>query len=640
MAAKNYAAFEMSHNDYVELVKLFKVTVDGTGRAVESGKLNQLAMMRGYIVEPNACTTIVESFIKDLDCNINSTFYKTFEEVTSKTRFELFIDQVFHYMTTYGTDFSMGNGYVPNENPENAEYISLLRDYTVIKSVTDAVMFEKCINMLRSGIAMKQSTLLPICKFVCNYYEDHPEEFKDGFCIDLVFNKEAVTLICDWLNIAPNRKFDLFRYIIYKTTGLTTIIKNRELINRIKTSSNQFDFTILTDAQINSLASIFYRFKPLFLAFKKQQINWRTVDASANAPIINKIRRRAVKYHTPFEAPIESTILSKVYDRDKLMTIAAGMNIYQVVRLCNTCVERLSRVNEASMYLVRNGRMFIKDSTNDYTGMKKYYMEVYDVFYDELCCRLMENACYVKFNKGINLAVPTSEKNFVGDIPFGSFINIADHAMIGIYWRNEWGTRDFDLSMTDIKGNKIGWNSAYYNNDNSVVYSGDMTSADPEATEILYYKKTGPQGFININRYSGNDGSKYKLFVANEGVNTTIRKNYMVDPTKITFDAMCVSDTTQQVIGLVNSNCFMIMNVGNGYGQVSRRFGNEQKAFDALSLKAASHILLNHLLRDAGYIDIDTVEETDDWKIPEDAKIIDLTTLSRDTLINIMEGNI
>mgnify|MGYP003289110168 CR=1 FL=1 len=640
MAAKNYAAFEMTHNDYVELVKLFKVTVDGTGRAVESDKLNQLAMMRGYIVEPNACTTIVESFIKDLDCNINSTFYKTFEEVTSKTRFELFIDQVFHYMTTYGTDFSLGNGYVPNENPENAEYISLLRDYTVIKSVTDAVMFEKCINMLKSGIAMKQSTLYPICKFVCNYYVNHTEEFKAGFCIDLVFNKEAVTLICDWLNIAPNRKFDLFRYIIYKTTGSTTIIKNRELINRIKTSSNQFDFTILTDAQINSLASIFYRFKPLFLAFKKQQINWRTTGASANAPIINKIRRRAVKYHTPFDAPIESTILSKVYDRDKLMLIASGMNIYQVVRLCNACVERITRINEASMYLVRNGRMFIKDSTTDYSGMKKYYMEVYDVLYDELRCRLMENACYVKYNKGINIAVPTSEKNFVGDIPFGSFINIADHAMIGIYWRNEWGTRDFDLSMTDIKGNKIGWNSAYYNNDNSVVYSGDMTSADPEATEILYYKNTGPQGFININRYSGNDGSKYKLFVANEDGKTTLRKNYMVDPTHITFDAMCVSDTTQQVIGLVNGNCFTIMNVGDGYGQVSRRNGNEQKAFDALSLKAASHILLGHLLRDAGYIDIDTVEETDDWKIPEDAKIIDLTTLSRDTLINIMEGNI
>ena len=310
--------------------------------------------------------------------------------------------------------------------------------------------------------------------------------------------------------------------------------------------------------------------------------------------------------------------------------------VLDIVR--NACAERITRLGEASMYVIRSGRMFIKDPANDYTGMKRYYMTVYDVLYDELRCRLMENACYVKYNKGINIAVPTSEKNFVGDIPFGSYINIADHAMIGIYWRNAWGTRDFDLSMTDIKGNKIGWNSAYYSDKQDVIYSGDMTCADPEATEILYYKNNAPQGFININRYSGNDGSKYKLFVANEEVQT-LRKNYIVDPTHITFEAMCVSDTPQQVIGLVNGNSFTIMNVGNGYGQVSRRNGNEQKSFDALSHKACSYLQLKQLLHDAGYVDIDTVEETEDWKIPEDAKIIDLTTLSRDTLINIMEGN-
>ena len=110
MAAKNYAAFKLTNDDYVELVKLFKVTVDGTGTAVDYDKINQLAMMRGYIVEPDACTSIVNDFIKSLECNINSTFYKTFEEVTSKTRFELLVDQLLHYMTTYGTDFSLGNG--------------------------------------------------------------------------------------------------------------------------------------------------------------------------------------------------------------------------------------------------------------------------------------------------------------------------------------------------------------------------------------------------------------------------------------------------------------------------------------------------------------------------------------------------
>jgi hypothetical protein len=114
----------------------------------------------------------------------------------------------------------------------------------------------------------------------------------------------------------------------------------------------------------------------------------------------------------------------------------------------------------------------------------------------------------------------------------------------------------------------------------------------------------------------------------------------MVDPANIKFDAMCVSDTTQQIIGLVDGERFTIMNVGNGYQNVSRKTSNEESNFKALTLKSRSYIQMYDLLRDAGFIDIDTVEETDDWKIPADAKIIDLTTLNRDTLINILSGNI
>ena len=36
----------------------------------------------------------------------NSTFYKTWNDVTSKSRLHLLVDQLVHYMTTYGTDFT------------------------------------------------------------------------------------------------------------------------------------------------------------------------------------------------------------------------------------------------------------------------------------------------------------------------------------------------------------------------------------------------------------------------------------------------------------------------------------------------------------------------------------------------------
>lgn len=628
--------------DHVQLVDLFGAVVDCNDLIPRDYlKLNTEAMKRGYIVEANACNHVVEAFIESKACNVNSTFYKTFEDVTSKTRFELFIDQVFHYMTTYGTDFSLGNGYVPNADTIDVSYISALRDYKVITLVSAADMYEKCMNMLGSGIALKNATLTVLCRYVCNYFTENRTSFNNKFEIDRVLNREAIVMICDLLNIAPNRKFDLMRYIMLKTTGNAMIIKNRDAIRSIIRSGNQFNFNTLSEYQLRELASIFYRFKPIFLAFKKvSTCSWTNAyQKSNNVKVINKIRRMAKKYHTPMVIPAENTIMSKAYTRDELMQMAAEMNAFQLVRICNTCIERLNHTDESNIYLVRNGRMFIKTDAVDYTGMKKYYIQVFDVMYDELRCRLSDHACYFKANKNLKLTVPTSEKNFVGDIPFGSYIEMADHAMIGIYWRNEWGTRDFDLSMIDVTGRKIGWNSSYYNQDSSVVYSGDMTNANPEATEILYYRKNAPKGFININRFNGNDGSKYKIFVANEE-KSVLPHNYMVDPANIKFDAMCVSDTTQQIIGLVDGERFTIMNVGNGYQNVSRKTSNEESNFKALTLKSRSYIQMYDLLRDAGFIDIDTVEETDDWKIPADAKIIDLTTLNRDTLINILSGNI
>jgi hypothetical protein len=603
-------------------------------------------MKRGYIVHPDAANTLTQEFIRSIQMNPNSTFYKTWQDVTSKTRFELLVDQIFHYITTYGTDFSLGNGYVPNDNPEEVNYISYYRDYKVIMPCSKHDMYVKCMDMLASGIAMKQRTLEPICDYVAHYVSSYKME--TPFNIDDVANREAVVMLCDKLDIAPNRKFDLLRYIIYKTTGKSTIIKNRDMINHIISNSNKFDFTKLSDTQLNGLASIFYRFKPLFLAFKKTRVvAWQKPVNNNNAPVINKIRRKAEKYHTPMVQTTEATIFNGNHAEDELLVAAANMTIYQVTRVCNACLERLNNNGELNMYIVRNGKVYYKASNKDISGMNLYYIRVFNVFYEELRCRLAENAQPVKYNTACKLAVPTSEKNFVGDFPFGTEFAIDTDAIIGIYWRNAWGTRDFDLSMIDVKGNKIGWNSYYYNTAQSVVYSGDMTNADPEATELLYYKNTAANGFIKINRYSGSDGSKYRLFFANEKFtqnemyDSTRRrkKTYMVDPANIKLEAMCVSDSTEQTLGIVTGDKFITMNVGSGNGIVSNTRGKftAQQTFDAIAHKAKNYLKLDQILKDSGYADYDVLvnEATDEYPAPD--KYIDLTTISRDTLINIME---
>ena len=617
-----------------DLVKLFNMSIEDPNSTVDYVTLNNGAMQVGYIVHPLAANKATKQFIQSVKGNINSTFYQNWEDITSKTRFELFIDQILHYVTTYGSNFTQeGNGYVPNETPVGPVCISLFRDYKVIMPCTERDVYDRCMDMLTSGVAMKQSTVELLVDYVVEFVKKYKLLSTGEFDIDTIANREAMTLLCDELGIAPNRKFDLFRYIIYKTTGNTLIIKNKSMINMIMRSTTQFDFTKLSEKQLIGLASIFYRFKPLFLAFKKTyngSYYYSTTIATKNAPVINKIRRMAPKYHTPLEDSVMNTMLAKVYSSEVLVETATKMNNYQIIRIMNTILERMNHTSEKNMYIVRNGKMFVADGKS-YDGMFMYYMTVFNVLKTELVSRLAEKATYVKYPEHMVLACPTSEKNFVGDLPFGTFMDLKDSdSFIGIYWREEWGTHDFDLSVLDLNGGKIGWNSSYYNQNQSVVYSGDMTSANPEATEIMLFKKGAPNGSVMVNRYRGKDNSMFRFFGGVEP-NMPLKRNYMVDPKFVKFSADIISDTTQQTIGLLNDGKFFVMALGSGHSIVSyNRHATQNERYAASVLKAKSYLKLTDILPSAGFIDVNTVEE-----LPADAQVLDLTQLSRDTLIEL-----
>lgn len=617
-----------------DLVKLFNISIEDSRNEVDYVTLNNSAMQVGYIVHPDACNLATQQFIQSISGNVNSTFYQNWEDVTSKTRFELFIDQLLHYVTTYGTDFACeGNGYVPNTTPVGPVYISLFKDYKVIMPCTEEDVYNRCMDMLTSGIAMKQATIETIVDYVVEYVTENDLLTTGEFDIDDIANREALTLLCDELGIAPNKKFDLFRYIMYKTTGSTLIIKNKPTINAIIRSNTQFDFNTLSDRQLIGLASIFYRFKPLFLAFKKTCTGgayYSTPITSRNAHVINKIRRMAPKYHTPLAESVMATMLGKAHDSTVITETAAQMNTFQIIRLMNTIIERLNRTDEKAMYIVRNGKMFVKDAKS-YDGMITYYATVFNILKNELVSRLSEKATYVKYPKNMVLACPTSEKNFVGDLPFGTYMDLQDSdSFIGIYWKEEWGTHDFDLSVLNIDGIKVGWDSRYYSDNQDVVYSGDMTSARPEATEIMLFKKGATDGSVMVNRYNGRDGSKFRFFGGVEP-NMKLRRNYMVDPNFIKFSADVVSDTVEQTIGLLNDGRFYVMALGSGNSIVSFHKGSKQnERYYASVLKAQSYLKLNYILSAAGFIDVDSVEE-----LPKDAQILDLTQMSRDILINL-----
>ena len=635
-----------------ELIKIFGVAVSEPTEMLSFATVNTEAVKKGYIVHPDACTKSVLNFIREQNVDYNSTFYKTFEDVTSKSRFELFIDQVLHYASTYGTDYQ-GEAYVPNENYKDTITFTFDK-YKVITAVSKEEMCNKCLNLFYSGIALKQETIVACADFLFDCVA--AKEFNSAnIDVDKIQNREALVVVCNKFGKYPNNAISLFRYIVYAATNETLLIKNRTLIEKIKNSCNAFNFRNLTEKQIVALSTIFFRYKPLFLAFK----------CTMNSPVINKIRRLAEKNHKPLKVGMLEAMLNADYfdayasgkvniDMGKLNAELENCTNFKLIRLIQTlvektvllmaCMENNGVAENKNMYIVRNGKVFFKNSEMKYNPEQICnIINVLKTLKTALKSKLIENlknnieegktATYIPL-EGLNIACPVSEKNFVGNYPNGSFYEVKDNNILGIFWKNEWGTRDFDLSFQDINGNRISWNTSYYNNGGTnadVVYSGDMTDASPHATECIKFRNTTQNGIFAINRYNGSEGSKFEMFMSQSEKfdhNKVKTLPYMVDPNTIVFKTECISDKAQKMLAILCDGKVYLSNLSVGNGIVAN-YSHTSPAdiYNIYVLKSQTVLMMYQLLEEAGYkkVDDETKDEnTVDFRTATKADIIAL----------------
>ncbi len=115
---------------------------------------------QGYVIEPGALwdkKRIVEYYRQEqLSGNdLNKTFHKSWKKIKDSSRFELFIHQIVHYITTYGTGFQ-GEIYIPDEVLKVPD---LKLTFKVIKAYTKEEMTDKCLSLFQSGIALQEETI-------------------------------------------------------------------------------------------------------------------------------------------------------------------------------------------------------------------------------------------------------------------------------------------------------------------------------------------------------------------------------------------------------------------------------------------------------------------------------------------------
>jgi hypothetical protein len=519
--------------------------------------VNELAISKGYVVDPECCNQRVIDFLSSIPNNYNTTFYASVADVIERNIFELLVDQVLHYASTYGSMDTV-SPYIVNEHFGEESVVSIdFSDCKVIKPITKTEIGIKVQDMLASGIALKGDTLDNLFSLI--------EEFNFQIDINVVKNIEAKMKLYSILNILPDSVDEFVRFMVYQITGETLLIKNFQMINKIAIKShNQLDMVNINNQMIRfgleELSSVFFRYKPLFLALRKQGVMMRRTT--------NKLRKLANKHHKPFVPGYWETILTKKnFDVQELIAKSKTISNFKLVRLIKA-IDVKSAGSASKFFLIRNGKTFIKE--NNDTNVPSSLLWMREIFMESLVNNLKEkNLGRVKLSTNIRLAIPTSEKTYVGNIPFGSYIIPSkSNSIFGINWFGDDGAQDLDLSYMNLNGSKIGWDSDYYSNEETIVYSGDMTRANPEACEYMFCKQGLEDGVIYVNAYDAEPDSKYRFFVGQTNDDFTVSEE-TPDQSMIDFSAP-MTITGESCIGFYVDGRIYFSDLNQGGGRVSR----------------------------------------------------------------------
>jgi len=565
--------------------------------------------------------------------DLNKSFHKSFAKVRDASMEQLWYEQALHYLTTYGFEemgfFSHDTVFVPHEELD----IPLITEgfkLTVIRGLTEDELKAELLAFLSSGIALKEATIKDVLEVatVVGVTEKESQEVK---------NKEVRIALYDYFGFVPSNNLEFLRYMVYKITGMTQIIKNKATIETIKDK-----FALTHEGMLvkyvdtygeEELAKLFYRYKPVFLAFRK------TKKAKK---VVNAIRRSAVKNHVPMKADLLNDLTGKIKRGEaigvkELDTALDNANMFRKARLAYALKYR-TEDHEGILYRVRNGKSYAtKFENGNKDGAEYTYHLVLDSIVNDMKANVEGKTFVIPDN--LVYALPTTEKQFIGNIPSGSYVEVDEDMVMGVSWSNVGSHRvDLDLSMANISG-KIGWDGAYRGNDTQ--FSGDITDAPHGATEVF---RIGNQAeglwMVNLNFYNYEEDCKvpFKMFVGSDS--QAINKNYLVDSNKIKLVVDSEFDKERQkALGVIyadeNTRRFIFAETAFDNLRTSRHTDYAQYALDYIKAQYTDVIDLNQLIIRAGGTVVTEIPEN---QLDETVEYVDLSieALDKTTIIDLL----
>ena len=593
-------------------------------------EVTKRTIQNGYIIDPHIfighekhdLLDEIETIVGISGEKANASFHKSWAVVKDTPIETLVIQQIMHYFTTYGFEtigiYNEDTVYIPHEKLEVPQIKSDI-PLVVIKAMTPREICDAIIKLGSSGIALSEQTLDDIMTIIetedyktkaKTIASDPSKNFVADWFVSIIKNRELKTRLSDYFGLVPKEPVEFLRHLVSKLTNESLLIKNDYLIEKIKASNGKFCDELIKYAPTD-LASIFYRYKPLFLAMK---------SISKNKTFFNRLRKNAKKIHKPLPEDFLNSVTSKLKHgkiapkkfEEKLTKKLENASIFRKIRLANALK---FRTNARScygcqipiVYRIRNGKGWATETErSDFHGATDVYLKVEKSIVKNL--NVKDRIIYIP--DFIDYALPATEKQFTGHFPTGTSVKVPKNMIVGIHWENTDKRVDLDLSAIDTEG-KVGWDALYRKND--ILFSGDITDAPKSkggASEMFYIKSKCKPKILNVNYYNMSPGNTVdcKIFVAHENP-TGFESNYMVDPNNILATATINITGKQNIIGLIADGKFYFGNIYLGNG-ISIRSGKQADiAREYMISSFVNSISLKKILKDAGAIVVNSQDE-------------------------------
>jgi len=617
-------------------LKVFKtLPLDKKTYNYDTSDILKRTLKNGYVFTPevlshfpkkrmNEICDLVEFELLESAEEMNSTFHKSWNKVKTAPYLQLLLEQWFHYITTYGYEelgvYDESTVFIPNEKleiPEIDEPPLLM----IIDGLNKDDMKERLTKLLVSGIALADDTIDQII---------HLFDFTGNIDIDKVKNKQVKMFLYKELGQVPENPVEFLRYVLYDMTGKSLLIKDSKTIEEIKVScTSPLKLFMTYDLEFGSapLASIFYRFKVLFLALRSNE---------AMKPIINRIRKLAKTYHEPMKEDYLNSVTERVKNKNlKVSDLRKALkkaNVFRKIRLAYALKYRTGDV-DSILYKIRNGKGYADEFSFEKTPLLDRVLKVVvDSIAEHIAPNVDGKKIYIP--EYIDYALPYTEKQFTGYFPSGTSVIVDSDLIFGISWKNQDGNRiDLDLSLITADG-KIGWDDVYRSQDRDILFSGDITDAPNGATELFYVKtKAQSNSLVYLNYFNYDEAIPvpFKIITAKKHLHS-LKSNYMIDPNNVVAVTGSVIDQKAKVLGIISTTTkecrfyFSETYVGNSITSTDSVQSEQTKSYLVNFYKHS--ISFNKVLESAG---AEIVKEKSD-------DVIDLSpeSLGKDTILNLL----